>query len=241
MGGLLSYAAPVIIGATMRTSRRTPLSAHRAARHRAEEPAPTPGEVIVAARRQAWFIRRIDYIVLAAVVALIVAFWITFFIVGIDLNKLSTYGYIGLFVISLVSAASIVLPMPGAAAITGAGAVLDPILGIPVPLLVGLVAGVAEAIGELTGYAAGYGGSALLEDRPVYPRVKGWMERRGVLTLFLLSCFPNPLVDVAGVAAGATKIGIPAFITGVLPGKIVKNIYLSAGGLAGGEIIRHIF
>ncbi len=129
--------------------------------------------------------------------------------------------------------------MPGAAAITGAGALLDPIWGIPVPLLVGVVAGVAETIGELTGYAAGYGGSPLFRDRPIYPRVQAWMERRGVLTMFLLSCIPNPLVDVAGVAAGAVKMRLGRFVTGVLPGKVLKNIYLSAGGLAAAELVRH--
>ena len=225
----------------MRTSRHpTPRSAHRAARHRAGAvDAPAAGKQ--AARQPLWFVRRVEYLVLAAAALLMVSFWVIFFVFGIDLNKLTTYGYIGLFVVSLISAASIVLPMPGAAAITGAGALLHPILGIPVPLLVGLVAGPAEALGELTGYAAGYGGSALFEKRSVYPRVKRWMERRGILTLFLLSCFPNPLVDVAGVAAGATKMRIWQFTAGVLPGKFLKNVYLSAGGLAGGEIIRHIF
>ncbi|MEX0785954.1 MAG: VTT domain-containing protein, partial [Dehalococcoidia bacterium] len=164
-----------------------------------------------------------------------------FFLLDIDLAQLTTYGYIGLFVIALISAASIVLPMPGAAAITGAGAVLDPILGIPTPLLVGLVAGPAEALGELTGYAAGYGGSALFRDRPFYPRVRDWMERRGVLTMFLLSSVPNPFVDVAGVAAGAVHMKLRDFFLGVLPGKVIKNVYLATGGLAIAELLKRLF
>ena len=224
----------------MRTRHRTPLAAHRAVRHRAATPAPAT-EARQTPVHQLWFIQRVEYLVLAAALLLVVAFWAIFFVFDIDLNKLDTYGYVGLFAISLISAASIVLPMPGAAAITGAGALLDPVLGIPVPILVGVVAGVAESIGELTGFAAGYGGSALFAERPVYARVKRWMERRGILTLFLLSCFPNPLVDVAGVAAGATRMPFAHFVAGVLPGKFVKNVYLSAGGLAAGELIRHIF
>jgi membrane protein YqaA with SNARE-associated domain len=184
---------------------------------------------------------RLEYVVLGAVVVLVTGTAFVFFYFNVDLAKLSTYGYIGLFLVSLISAASIVLPMPGAVAITGAGALLDPLFGIPVPLLVGLVAGVAEALGELTGYAAGYGGSPLFRERSFYPRVKAWMERRGVLTMFLLSCFPNPLVDVAGVAAGAVHMRVTSFLAGVFPGKVFKNIYLSAGGLAAGQILRHIF
>ncbi|MDP3769302.1 MAG: VTT domain-containing protein, partial [Dehalococcoidia bacterium] len=175
---------------------------------------------------------RLEYGLLALIAVLITILAFVFFFFDIDLAQLTTYGYIGLFVISLISAASIVLPMPGAAAITGAGAVLDPILGIPVPILVGLVAGVGEALGELTGYAAGYGGTPLFRDRAYYPRVKQWMERRGILTMFLLSSFPNPFVDIAGVAAGAVRMRLSDFFMGVLPGKVFKNVYLSAGGLA---------
>ena len=190
---------------------------------------------------QPWSTRWLDYSLLAAATLLLSAFTFLFFFFDIELSQLTTYGYIGLFVISLISAASIVLPMPGAAAVAGAGALLSPVLGIPVPILVGLVAGPAEAIGELTGYAAGYGGSALFRDRPFYPRVKGWMERRGIITMFLLSSFPNPLVDVAGVAAGAVHMRPQRFFVGVLAGKVFKNIYLASGGLAGAELLRRLF
>jgi membrane protein YqaA with SNARE-associated domain len=221
-----------------RTSRNSSaVTAHRARRRHIEAPQDAVASEEPAARL-AWF-ARVEYVALAAVLLLITATAFAFFYFNVDLAQLSTYGYIGLFLVSLISAASIVLPMPGAAAITGAGALLDPIFGIPVPLVVGLVAGVAEAIGELTGYAAGYGGSPLFRDRPFYPRVKAWMERRGVLTMFLLSCVPNPLVDVAGVAAGAVHMRMTSFLAGVFPGKVFKNIYLSAGGLAAGEIVRH--
>lgn len=216
---------------------RSTLAEHRSRRHRVG-----PSQDIVAteeARAGLAWVGRLEYVVLAALALLVTGAAFIFFYFDVDLANLSTYGYVGLFLVSMISAASIVLPMPGAAAITSAGALLDPIYGIPVPFTVGLVAGVAETIGELTGYAAGYGGSPLFRDKPFYPRVKAWMERRGVVTLFLLSCFPNPLVDVAGVAAGAVHMRPTSFLIGIFPGKVVKNIYLSAGGLAAGEIIRH--
>ncbi len=189
-------------------------------------------------RFQVW---RLEYSLIAVSAGLITGSALIFFLIDIDLARLNTYGYIGLFAISLISAASIVMPMPGAAAITGAGAVLDPVLGIPTPILVGLVAGPAETIGEFTGYAAGYGGSALFRDRPIYPRVKAWMQKRGILTMFILSSFPNPLVDVAGVAAGAVHMRLRRFFIGVLAGKIVKNIYLATGGLVGADLLRRLF
>jgi uncharacterized membrane protein YdjX (TVP38/TMEM64 family) len=206
----------------------------------AEAPAPIEAAAHVEQERK-WSFLRLEYALLVGVGLLITSFAFIFFFFDISLAQLNTYGYVGLFLISLISAASIVLPMPGAAAIAGAGALLDPVLGIPVPIMVGLVAGLAEALGEFTGYAAGYGGSALFRDRPIYPRVKRWMERRGTLTMFLLSCIPNPLVDVAGVAAGAVQMRVWRFFVGVFSGKVVKNVYLSSGGLIGAEIIQRLF
>ncbi|OGO50281.1 MAG: hypothetical protein A2148_06470 [Chloroflexi bacterium RBG_16_68_14] len=227
----------------MRTSRRgSLLTARRQAFQAEEAPEERPRrEETPSEAARPWPVWRLEYGLLAAMAALITAFAFVFFFFDIDLAQLTTYGYIGLFAVSLISAASIVLPMPGAAAIAGAGALLHPILGIPVPVLVGLVAGLAETLGELTGYAAGYGGSALFRDRPFYPRVKAWMERRGIVTMFVLSAFPNPLVDVAGVAAGAVRMRLWHFFLGICPGKVFKNVYLAAGGLVGAELVRRLF
>ena len=217
--------------------RRTPLPAALDIQSQPADDAAT----IPAPSAQHSAVWRLEYGLIAISAGLVTAFALAFFLIDVDLARLNTYGYVGLFVVSLISAASIVMPMPGAAAITGAGAFLDPVAGIPTPILVGLVAGPAEAIGELTGYAAGYGGSALFRNRPIYPRVRAWMLRRGILTMFLLSSFPNPLVDVAGVAAGAVHMQLRRFLVGVLAGKIFKNIYLAAGGLAGAELVQRLF
>lgn len=221
----------------MSTSRH---GAPTAFRRREEPPDLASQREAEPASARGWAVWRLEYALLAALALLVTASAFIFFFFDLDLSQLTTYGYIGLFAISLISAASIVLPMPGAAAITGAGAFLDPILGIPVPLLVGLVAGLAEALGELTGYAAGYAGSALFRERSFYPRVQAWMERRGIVTMFALSAFPNPFVDVAGVAAGAVHMRLWRFFVGVLSGKIFKNIYLASGGLAAAELVRRL-
>src|SRR3990170_4787889 len=159
----------------MRTSRRSgpatierPPSAEEDAVAVGAEQEPQPAEA-----PRAWSVWRLEYGLLATAAILITPSAFVFFFFDINLAQLKTYGYVGLFAVSLISAASIVMPMPRAAAIAGAGALLDPVLGIPVPIVVGLVAGPAEALGELTGYAAGYGGSALFRDRPFYPRGRG--------------------------------------------------------------------
>ena len=83
-------------------------------------------------------------------------------------------------------------------------------------------------------------GRIVFENRPEYQRVRGWMERHGTVSMFLLSLFPNPLFDVAGVAAGAVKMPLRRFFLAVLAGKVIKDTYLAAVGGLGAEIIVHL-
>jgi uncharacterized membrane protein YdjX (TVP38/TMEM64 family) len=51
-----------------------------------------------------------------------------------------------------------------------------------------------------------------------------------MLTLFRLSTFPNPFFDLAGAAAGATRMPPGKFFIAALGGKIVKDVFLAYGG-----------
>src|SRR3990170_7370639 len=165
-------------------------------------------DAVERAGRFAW---RLEYTLLLGVAFLMTVFAIGFFYFGSDISNLRTYGYAGLFLINLIGAASILLPSPAAASVIGGGALLENFLGVPVFVWVGIVAGLGEALGEFSGYAAGYGGRFILENRPEYPRIHGWMERNGTLTMFLMSTVPNPLFDVAGLAAGAVRMPMGRF------------------------------
>lgn len=186
------------------------------------------------------FVWRLEYTLLVAVALLMTAFAVAFFYFGADTSNLKAWGYAGVFLINLVGSASILLPSPAAASVIGGGALLDDFLGVPAFLWVGLVAGLGEALGEFSGYAAGYGGRIVFENRPEYQRVRGWMERHGTVSIFLFSVFPNPLFDVAGVAAGAVKMPIRHFFLAVLAGKVIKNTYLAAMGGLGADILTRL-
>jgi len=183
---------------------------------------------------------RLEYTLLLGVALLMTAFAVAFFYFGADTSNLKAWGYAGVFLINLVGSASILLPSPAVASVFGGGALLDDFLGVPAFLWVGLVAGLGEALGEFSGYAAGYGGRIVFENRPEYQRVRGWMERHGTVSMFLLSIFPNPLFDVAGVAAGAVKMPVRRFFLAVLAGKVIKDTYLAAVGGLGVDIIAHV-
>ncbi|TMB67859.1 MAG: VTT domain-containing protein [Chloroflexi bacterium] len=121
-------------------------------------------------------------------------------------------------------------PSPAGATVVGGGALLGDFLGVPAFVCVGLVAGLGEAIGELSGYAAGYGGRFIIQEKPAYARIHDWMEKRGVITMFLMSTVPNPLFDVAGLAAGAVRMSMRSFFGSVLGGKVIMHTWLAAAG-----------
>lgn len=191
-------------------------------------------EVLETTRRFRW---RLEYSLLLAVCFMLTLFAIAFFYFSTDISNLKSWGYFGVFLINVIGAASILLPSPAAASVLGGGAFLDDFLGIPAWFWVGIVAGLGEAVGEFSGYAAGYGGRVIVEDRPSYQRIARWMERRGTLTMFLMSTVPNPLFDVAGLAAGAVRMPMRNFFFSVLGGKTLKNMWLAGAASATAAVI----
>ena len=142
------------------------------------------------------------------------------------IEDLEGYGYAAVFLVGLVSNATLILPVPGLAVSSVLGSVFN-------PWIVGLVGGLGQALGELTGYMAGYSGQTWLEERPRYRRLVRWMQRYGVLTVFVLALLPNPLFDVAGVIAGVLRLGVWRFLLSCAAGKIIKNIGFALAGYYG--------
>jgi len=156
----------------------------------------------------------------AAALVLSVAITVVVFRLGDRLADLQGLGYLGVFVIAVLANATVILPVPGIAVVFAGGGVLN-------PLLVGLIAGVGEPLGELTGYLAGYGGSAVAENRELYERIRRWMERRGFMTLLVLSAIPNPLFDLAGMAAGMLRYPVFKFLLACWIGKTFKALVIA--------------
>jgi len=158
-------------------------------------------------------------------VALVVSVVITALIIAYrrELVNLAAYGYVGVFLISLLGNATVILPVPSLAVVFAGGGVLN-------PLLVGLVAGLGEPLGELTGYMAGYGGSAVIEDRERFQQIQAWMERRGFVTIVVLAAIPNPLFDLAGISAGALHYPVTKFLLACWLGKTAKALVIAGLG-----------
>jgi uncharacterized membrane protein YdjX (TVP38/TMEM64 family) len=147
------------------------------------------------------------------------------FVISDRIEQFGLYGYPGVFVISLLGNATIIFPAPSLAVVSVVGSMLN-------PFLVGLCAGIGEALGELTGYLAGVSGRAVIENRERYERIVKWTHKYGLWVIFGLSVFPNPLFDLAGIAAGALGIPVARFLLVCWAGKTIKTILFALGGQA---------
>jgi uncharacterized membrane protein YdjX (TVP38/TMEM64 family) len=161
----------------------------------------------------------------ALVLALIIT--VVVYLLRERLQDVANYGYLGIFFISVLGNATIVLPVPTFLTAFLGGGVYN-------PLLVGVVSAAGATIGELTGYMAGLGGQAIVENRAMYERFSHWMERYGLFALFVLAAIPNPFFDIAGIIAGMSRIRVTTFLVVTWAGKIVKFVliaFLGAGSI----------
>ena len=139
-------------------------------------------------------------------------------------DQLEIYGYPGIFILSFLAYATVLLPAPGVAVVFTMGAVFNPIA-------VGIAAGVGAALGELTGYLAGFSSQAVIERANVYDFLIRWMRRNGPLTILILSAIPNPFFDLAGLAAGALKMPVVKFFFWCLIGETIKMTIFALAGM----------
>lgn len=150
------------------------------------------------------------------------------------LQELERYGYVAVFLVGLVSNATVVLPVPGLAISSVMGGLFN-------PWVVGLVGGVGQALGELTGYMAGYSGQTLVDGNPIHERLMRWMQRYGTLTIFILALVPNPIFDLGGIAAGTLRFPLWKFLVSCTAGKVIKNILFALAGYYGIEVAFRLF
>ncbi|MFC1900306.1 YqaA family protein [Chloroflexota bacterium] len=162
-------------------------------------------------------------------VLLVIAITVALFLYRDRVSELGNYGYLGMFIISLVSNATVILPVPVFMLIVAFGASFNPIL-------VGLISALGGTIGEMTCYLLGYSGRGVVENRKMYDRAVQWLQKWGVLTVFIFAATPSPF-DVIGIVAGLLRYPFWKFFIASLAGKIVKYVFLAYMGAWGAEIL----
>jgi membrane protein DedA with SNARE-associated domain len=173
-------------------------------------------------KKRYWFKERWQWFVVAAL--LITGITVSIVVFREHIADFKQYGYLGVFLISLMASATVIAFVPSVPVMFALGGVLN-------PFLVGLTAGVGEAIGELVGYFAGRSGHAFfIKGRPtitgssegLYYQLEKWIRTRGSLALFLSSAVFNPFFSVIGATAGALRFPAWKFFLIVWAGKTVK-------------------
>ncbi|MCY4528969.1 MAG: VTT domain-containing protein [Chloroflexi bacterium] len=188
--------------------------------------------------------RIVRYLLLAASFLPVVAMTVAVFIFRNDIDRLrtieglETIGFVGILIANVIGSGSFVLPVPGIATV---------IIGATIwnPLLVALAGGTGSTIGELAAYLAGvgsYGAVRRFAGRSRwyvtwYSRLRGWIEARGMITIFLFAATPNPFFDIAGFAAGSMRYPIGRFTVACWLGKMVKYGFVSYAAFWGADMV----
>ena len=151
-------------------------------------------------------------------------------------NEASHYGYLGVFIISIFAGGTVIVPVPGLILVFTLGSVLT-------PAIVGVVSGFGEAIGSVTIYLTGIGGRSTLKtlNNGAATKFENWLNRRGSLTVFIMSAIINPLFYPFAAMAGMLRFGLIRFFIFCFIGKTVKNTVIAYLGYLGlGSLLRWI-
>ncbi len=148
---------------------------------------------------------------------------VTIFVLREQARQLAVLGYPGIFLLSFLAYATVILPAPGVTVVFTMGAVFH-------PFFVALAAGIGAALGELVGYMAGFSGQIVVERADIYQRLCEWMKKNGAITVLVLSALPNPFFDLAGIAAGALKLPVWRFLLWCWIGETLKMLFFAYAG-----------
>lgn len=152
-------------------------------------------------------------------------------------NVPGQYGYPGIFLVSFIGAASIVIPVPYTIIIFTIGS-----LRILDPFLIAISGAAGSALGESFGYFLGYYGRAILsEERQKKMRyIARFFSRYGPVAVFVFSLTPLPddllFVPLGIMRYSFVKAFIPAFI-----GKLLMCLTLAYGGYLSIGLVENVF
>ena len=144
-------------------------------------------------------------------------------------------GYVGVFLISAIGAASIFIPIPYSASYYMLGASLN-------PLYIAIAGGLGSAVGELSGYAAGYFGQVFIDEkqkRKMFYLMKIF-DRFGPILVFLFALTPLP-DDLLFIPLGISRCNFIKILIPCLVGKIIMAYILAYSGKVSFHSINMLF
>jgi len=143
------------------------------------------------------------------------------------LYKFAWLAYLSIFGIMLLGNITIIAPIPITTAIMITMATRWD------PILIALFASIGGSLGELSGYYAGYIGKKKIVNGlvPEHTRTERWMNRYGPWAVLVLALQPILPFDIAGLAAGASRMPLWKFMAALWPGKFIKYAIICYSGI----------
>ena len=144
------------------------------------------------------------------------------------IEQMAHWGYLGCFVISVLTNGTFILPGFGIVFTFTLGGVLE-------PAVVGAVAGIGEAVGAIGAYFTGYAGRGLFRDRDsaLYVRFSNLVDRHGSKAIFVVSAVLSPLFYPFAVLLGTLRFGWVRFFLATWAGRTVKSMVIAYLGYFG--------
>ena len=140
-------------------------------------------------------------------------------------RRLGRFGFLGVFIVTFVANATVIVPVPYIGLIVRMAQTLD-VGGVV------LAGALGSAMGESVAFFVGRAGRETVNDTWLYRWVQRQMERpwRAFVALFLLAAPPNPAFDVAGLTAGAMGLPFWLFFGAVFLGRMIRIALFALGG-----------
>ena len=178
--------------------------------------------------------RKKEYIIGGIALAVTLALCVAVIFYWDYISQVQQYGYLGVFVISILAGGTVFVPVPGLLVIFTLGSVLN-------PMAVGALGGLGEAVGSVGIYLTGLGGRKAFpnNNHQFVTRFSDWIRKRGSLAVFIMSAIFNPLFYPFTAVAGMLRFGLVKFFFLCLAGKIVKDVVVAYLGYFGlGSLLR---
>jgi membrane protein YqaA with SNARE-associated domain len=161
-----------------------------------------------------------------AIVA-VAALNIALLVAPFDYTGLKGLAYPGAFLITLISNAAVVLPVPYIPIVMHIARTADSVV------LVVLLAALGSALGESVAFGVGRVEKELLDGHPWFEKLRRFFkhERRAFFFLLFFAMPLNPVFDVGGFGAGALGIRFKTFFVAVALGRIVRFALIAFLGI----------
>ena len=143
---------------------------------------------------------------------------VLFLVVPIDYRALGMLAYPGVFIVCFIANATTFVPIPYIPVVMHVARTADLVW------LVVVLGALGSVLGESVAFAVGRAGERLAEESQRWRRLERFFAKPWLagLSLFVLAVPPNPLFDVAGLAAGALGVRYAVFFSAVFVARCIR-------------------